>query len=589
MDTEHLNEESEVTPVAENETADVPHISRAGKLLRSIAAFPSRLGLSTVKVLARICLILIRTIGFVLAELADLLKSLLKALWSIVKLMLSPFKNRMNITAEMQRSLRKAKKAGGAEYRRELIRCICKFLFDENGVFCTAFNYILPIVSVGFFIAVIRYGAGQRYGLSVECNGKEIGVISAESTYDEASSEVRKRVAFNDDENEFIDLSPKFSLRIISDDERVLNPDQLANEILASSNSDLIEASGIYVDGEFIGAVKDTQPVEEALTDILLNYKADGIVKEVSFKNKVEYNDGIYLAESLMTEDDAIKLLTSQKQKIGTYVAQKGDTPLIISMKFNMDQSQFNLLNPNCTSECKEGQIVRVTEKESYLPILYIRELETLSFLDYETIEVETSSLNVGTRRILQKGERGEKRSSVEITYIDGIERSRKVIKSEVIKSPTIEQVGVGTYTARPASSSTVLTGSGQFGWPVNGGYISDPFISNRNHKGLDIAAPGGTDIYAGGDGVVVAAGWNPHGYGYFVEIDHMDGYQTVYAHCSSLFVSQGQSVTRGQLIAAVGTTGNSTGNHCHFEVRYLGMIQNPADYLNTVNAFDDE
>ena len=154
---------------------------------------------------------------------------------------------------------------------------------------------------------------------------------------------------------------------------------------------------------------------------------------------------------------------------------------------------------------------------------------------------------------------------------------------SEITKQPVTEQIGIGTYTARPASTATMLYGTGEFGWPVDGGYISDPFLSDRNHKGLDIAADGGTDIYAAADGVVVSAGWNPGGYGYFVLIDHLNGYQTVYAHCSSLYASEGQTVSRGQLIAAVGTTGNSTGNHCHFEVRYLGVCYDPASYINTM------
>ncbi|MDD6279424.1 MAG: peptidoglycan DD-metalloendopeptidase family protein [Oscillospiraceae bacterium] len=601
MDTKHLDDEFEENVNSSDKaeaaadvrdeadkSADVSHISSFHKLQRGFTGVFVHLGLSAAKVLARISLTLIKGIELLFTELRDLILALLKGIWKLIKFMFSPFKKRMKLTAGMQRSLRKAKKEGRNAYAKELFKCVCKFLFDEDGMVYTAFNYILPIVSIAFFVAVVRYGSGLEYGLSVECNGKEVGIISAETVYDEAASEVQKRISYTDDA-EPIDFSPKFSLRIISDDERISSAGKLADDMLASSNSELIEASGIYIDGEFIGAVRDTEPVEAALADLLINYKADGVVRDVSFKNKIEYADGIYLADSLMTEDEAISLLTSQKQRMGTYVAQKGDSAVVICQKYNMDYSRFKLLNPHIETECREGQIVRVTETESYLPIRYIREMETLSFLDYETIEVETSSLNVGSSAILVKGEKGEKRSSIEITYIDGIERSRKVVKSEITKNPIIEQIGIGTYTARPDSPSTVLMGNGQFGWPVDGGYVSDTFISNRNHKGLDIAAPGGSDIYAAGDGVVVSAGWNSGGYGYFVMIDHLDGYQTVYAHCSGLYVSEGQNVTRGQLIAAIGSTGDSTGNHCHFEVRYLGMCYDPASFLNTVDAFKED
>ena len=98
----------------------------------------------------------------------------------------------------------------------------------------------------------------------------------------------------------------------------------------------------------------------------------------------------------------------------------------------------------------------------------------------------------------------------------------------------------------------------------------------------MDIAAPENTDIYAASDGVVIAAGWNTGGYGYFVMIDHLDGYETLYGHCNGLYVTKGQIVTRGQLIAAVGNTGDSTGNHCHFEVRYNGNYYDPLAFINT-------
>ena len=119
------------------------------------------------------------------------------------------------------------------------------------------------------------------------------------------------------------------------------------------------------------------------------------------------------------------------------------------------------------------------------------------------------------------------------------------------------------------------------FMWPVNGGYISDVFGSNRNHKGLDIAAPEGTDIYAAAEGKVIAAGWNTGGYGYFVMIDHGNGYATLYGHMSKVIASNGAEVKCGDLIGEVGTTGDSTGNHLHFEVRYQNVCQNPASYIS--------
>ena len=100
------------------------------------------------------------------------------------------------------------------------------------------------------------------------------------------------------------------------------------------------------------------------------------------------------------------------------------------------------------------------------------------------------------------------------------------------------------------------------------------------NHTGIDIAAPGGTPIQAAKDGTVKFAGNRGDGYGNLVIIDHGDGTETYYAHASALHVQPGQQVKAGDVVAAVGTTGNSTGNHLHFEIRQNGTPIDPAPYI---------
>jgi murein DD-endopeptidase MepM/ murein hydrolase activator NlpD len=98
-------------------------------------------------------------------------------------------------------------------------------------------------------------------------------------------------------------------------------------------------------------------------------------------------------------------------------------------------------------------------------------------------------------------------------------------------------------------------------------------------HEGIDIGASTGTPIMASDGGTVITAGWNG-GYGLCVDIDHGGGYMTRYGHCSSIYVSVGEQVFQGQTIAAVGSTGWSTGPHCHFEIRIDGVAYNPLDFL---------
>ena len=151
-----------------------------------------------------------------------------------------------------------------------------------------------------------------------------------------------------------------------------------------------------------------------------------------------------------------------------------------------------------------------------------------------------------------------------------------------------------------PSSGSNNQTVSGgkvyqcndSWAWPLGkiDCYISSPY-GNRSasisgwsfHGGMDISASGvyGKPIYASRAGVVIAAVWGTTGYGRYVVIDHGDGFSTVYGHCASLCVETGQQVSKGQQIATVGSTGNSTGPHLHFEIRYNGEKQNPANYVS--------
>jgi murein DD-endopeptidase MepM/ murein hydrolase activator NlpD len=127
---------------------------------------------------------------------------------------------------------------------------------------------------------------------------------------------------------------------------------------------------------------------------------------------------------------------------------------------------------------------------------------------------------------------------------------------------------------------------SGSFRKPCPGpitsgfGYRSHPIFGGRRmHYGVDIGAPKGTAIVAGGNGKVIFTGYQG-GYGLTVIIDHGGGRTTLYGHCSRITCDAGQEVKTGTKIAEVGSTGNSTGNHCHFEVRVRGIAQNP---LNSI------
>ncbi|PIS04576.1 MAG: hypothetical protein COT81_05770 [Candidatus Buchananbacteria bacterium CG10_big_fil_rev_8_21_14_0_10_42_9] len=145
---------------------------------------------------------------------------------------------------------------------------------------------------------------------------------------------------------------------------------------------------------------------------------------------------------------------------------------------------------------------------------------------------------------------------------------------------PTVKRTyTVRSFTAPTAPSAPVTTGTGHMQWPAGCRRISQYF--GYRHSGLDIACSYGTNVFAADSGTVVTAqgGWNG-GYGIYVVIDHGNGLQTLYGHNSRLLVSVGDQVTKGQVIAAIGSTGQSTGPHVHFEVRSSGRRLNPLSYI---------
>jgi len=130
-------------------------------------------------------------------------------------------------------------------------------------------------------------------------------------------------------------------------------------------------------------------------------------------------------------------------------------------------------------------------------------------------------------------------------------------------------------------SDEYLFVGTGEFIMPTSG-TLSSPYGRRwgKMHHGIDLAASTGTAIYASDSGIVLESEYQNNGYGNIVKIDHQNGYVTYYAHCSELYVSAGDKVTKGDKIATVGSTGRSTGPHLHFEIRKDEASQNPYNYI---------
>lgn len=165
-------------------------------------------------------------------------------------------------------------------------------------------------------------------------------------------------------------------------------------------------------------------------------------------------------------------------------------------------------------------------------------------------------------------------------------EKQEELVKQELAAELAKQEK---TSSSSGASTAPVNLSGGAFCWPSQsstrvtsdyGTRIHPITKTQKFHKGIDIGAAQGTNVLAAADGTVVTAGWNSGGYGYYITINHGGGIVTLYGHNSKLLVKAGDKVKKGQVIAKVGSTGNSTGPHIHFEVLKDGTVVNPYNYL---------
>ncbi len=208
-----------------------------------------------------------------------------------------------------------------------------------------------------------------------------------------------------------------------------------------------------------------------------------------------------------------------------------------------------------------------------------------------EIIETEKNE-QVEAMEILE-GKRGQiqAKQQEQQKLIDALSKDINELKKQEAEMEAAErqiQAQINAALGKSDQKGLTYTGNGKFILPLASytrisspyGYRIHPITGTRKlHSGIDYAAPAGTPIYAAEDGVVLTSGWI-NGYGYTITVNHGSGYVTLYAHCSALIAKAGQKVVKGQTIARVGTTGNSTGNHLHFEVKVNGATQDPAKFL---------
>lgn len=295
-------------------------------------------------------------------------------------------------------------------------------------------------------------------------------------------------------------------------------PEDFQLPVLLADGEVIMQPCYVTADGECIALVDSEETAKKVMKQVKAEYK----------------------------NEDTVQMEVLEKTSTKTMALENGDEkPEILSAEEAAEQI---VKERSMTVETTE---VIVEEQE----------------VDYETIEKETEELHAGEIEIQQTGEKGIKEITKTVTRENG-EIIHEEITDETVIKEAIDQVQL-IGTAGLADPLDTLRVTSCFGprW-------------GRQHLGVDFGIEEGTDIYAAKAGTVICAEYSGS-YGNLVKIDHGDGLETCYAHCSRILVQEGQQVDAGQVIAEVGSTGNSTGPHLHFEVRVDGQVTDPLEWLD--------
>ena len=315
---------------------------------------------------------------------------------------------------------------------------------------------------------------------------------------------------------------------------------------------------GLYIDNEFVASVRFEEVASQTLDTVLKARTAEFGGKEVigsSFTNIVSIVYSDYYTGCFVTSQELLALLGLESGD--SYTAEV-----------------HNYLGDVLTASLNVRVTVRAVNETEIAPsVVYVDNSNLLS--THENI-------------VLSEGQPGVTADTYEYIYVNGECISAKYVSSEVLAESVdrvIERGVLDGETISAASENTSVENS-PFIMPYDGGYISSGYgwRSMGWHSGIDIIRGDGISCYgdafwAARDGVVIFAGESGT-YGQVIMLQHEDGSETVYAHCSVLKVEQGDYVEQGQVIGNIGTTGYVTGPHLHFEIRIDGQTVNPLKFV---------
>ena len=457
-----------------------------------------------------------------------------------------------------------------------LPRGFLRWLRDYRESWFSIGRLLGPIAATVVLVSTVQTWLSTEFCLSLSYHGVELGVIDHASVYDEGASMARDRVT-NEDDSFTVDMVPTLTL-VVRGGKTSMNASQVCDAILRNSGDAIAEATGLYIDGEFLGAAQDGDELQSLLDGIKegqAQYDKDDPDQRVEFVQDVKTEDGLFPISTIKEGSELLKKLTHQTVVEKVYTVQSGDVFSRIALKHDMTAAELKALNPHIkdTNRLKIGDKLVVQRAQSFLQVKLVKTVRTDNItIDYKTQTVYRNDKDEGYSKTITYGKEGSKNIVEEITYLDGFEVERVLVSETITKQPVTKVVEVGTKKIAPML------------WPVP--VCHRVYVGySGSHRAIDISSGPvpvlGKPAVSADSGTVIEAstGWNG-GYGTVVKVRHSNGLITVYAHLKELKVSVGQRVTRGQTVGLIGNTGRSFGPHLHFEVIRNGVKVNPLNYV---------
>ena len=422
-------------------------------------------------------------------------------------------------------------------------------------------------------LALTAYAAFGGNACAVTVNGKVIAVAPDERSARGALDELVKLKSGQ--AGLPVTVLEKVSYGGIRVEENEILNQEALKEKLAKALTFKARGTAVLVNGEAKVFLKEKQDAEKLLAWLKTAYPVeDG--EQLTFKEKIELAEAPADPESILDLEAAKKLVLMGSNKTEQYTVKDGDNLWDIARALKTDIDQITLANPGLDPErLSIGQVLNLSREAPLITVVATRQVTVDEEIPYPVEVKKDNKLLAGEKVVNNKGVPGLRTVTYRITRENGLETEREILQQNVVREPETEVVTAGTLTMVASRGGSV-----RLGRPCSGAIVS-PFGNRegRMHEGVDIGAGYGSAVVATAGGTVKSTGWGG-GYGNTVEISHGGGLVTRYAHLSSINVSSGQRVERGQLIGRVGATGRATGPHLHYEVLVNGRPRNPANYL---------